>query len=231
MATSAVNNTTGTTGGTAANGQTTRQIADRNFQDFLKLLTTQLQNQDPTDPTDTNQLTQQIATLSQVEQQIATNANLQKLVSLFNAAQTGTAVSYIGKIIDADGNSLSLHNGQALLAYDLPSNAADVTVSVLNNLGQTVYSAPGTKAAGRNDMAWDGRTDSGATAPNGVYSFVVAARDAAGNTIDAKTITTGVVNGVENKDGATQLSIGSLYVPLDKVKSIKGINLNIADNQ
>ena len=72
-----------------------------NYQDFVKLLTVQLQNQDPTKPLETDQLTQQIAQLSQVEQQVNTNKNLEKLMLAFSQTQTSNMVSYIGKQVEA----------------------------------------------------------------------------------------------------------------------------------
>src|SRR5689334_12301051 len=95
-------------------------------QNFLKLLTTQLQNQDPTNPLDTNQMTQQIAMLSQVEQQVNTNKNLEQLVTLMSSTQYNSIVSYIGKQIEAPGNAGALQNGHALFAYYL-QGAADHT--------------------------------------------------------------------------------------------------------
>jgi flagellar basal-body rod modification protein FlgD len=220
MSTSAVTNTSSTSGGTSA----ARQALGSDLQNFLKLLTTQLQNQDPTAPIDTNQMTQQIAMLSQVEQQINTNQNLEQLISMYTSAQVGTAVSYIGKQIDAEGNKSALQNGQANFVYDLESKATTVTVSVLDSTGSVIYSANSNQInQGRNEIGWDGRTTSGSDAPDGVYSFKVIAKDATGKEIKATTYTTGLVSSVDTQNGVTSLSLGQgLSVDLNKVKSIRG---------
>src|SRR5208282_634754 len=95
----------------------------------LKLLTTQLQNQDPTNPADTNQVTQEIAQLSQVQGQLQTNQYLAQLIGLFSANQTSNAVSYIGKQVDAASTGSSpaqteLTGSQATLVYNLPAGAS-----------------------------------------------------------------------------------------------------------
>jgi flagellar basal-body rod modification protein FlgD len=220
MSTSAVTSTS--TNGSTASGA--RQALGSDLQNFLKLLTTQLQNQDPTAPIDTNQMTQQIAMLSQVEQQINTNENLEQLLAMYTSAQIGTAVSYIGKQVDAEGDKGLLKNQQANFVYDLESKATTVTVSVLDSTGSVIYSANTVQMEqGRNEIGWDGRTTSGATAPDGVYSFKVTAKDGAGKEIKATTYTTGIVSSVDTQDGTTTLSLGAgLSVALEKVKSIRG---------
>ncbi len=206
----------------AALASTTSGLADSNFQDFLQLLTTQLQNQDPTDPTNTDDLTQEIASLSQVEQQISTNNNLQQLITLMNNSQFSNDAGYIGKQVDATGNSLALQGSQGLLAYSLPSTASSVTVNIVNSAGQTVFSAPGTTVSGYNEVAWDGATTAGTTAPDGNYTFNVTATDSSGKAITATTYTSGIVTAVDNSSGTTNLDIGTgLSVPFSTVVSIR----------
>lgn len=195
--------------------------AQTNYQDFLRLLTTQLQNQDPTAPTDTNQLTQQIATLSQVEQQINTNSNLQKLISLFNATTMNSVVSYIGKQIETDGDKGVLQNGIANFVYDLERNADSVTVEITDSGGRVVLSGDGTKFAGRNEVHWDGTNSEGEQMPDGTYTIKVTAKDADGGDIKVTTSTVGVVSSIDSKGGETLLSIGDVSVGLDKVKSVR----------
>lgn len=200
---------------------TGNSVVDDNYQQFLHLLTTQLQNQDPTDPTDTNALTQQIATLSQVEQQINTNKNLEQLISLYNATQFNSLVNYIGKQIEADGNLGALQGGRAQFAYYLEKEAENVAVTVTDDKGAVVYSGSGTKVAGRNVYTWNGKNADGAQMPDGVYSIKVEAKDASNNTINSKTYTTGVVTSIDSADGTVYLSIGDLSIPLAKVLSIR----------
>lgn len=220
-------------GGTAGTGTPRNAQAALNgtLNDFLKLLTTQLQNQDPTDPTDTNQITQQIASLSQVEQQINTNTKLENLINLFTGNQVSSAVSYIGKQVDSAGNQSVLAGGGAIFVYDLPSEAASVTVSIQDSTGSTIYSGDASSKAGRNEILWNGSTTSGVTAPDGVYSFSVVAKDSQGKDITPKTYTTGLVSSVDTADGQTSLSLGlGLSVPLSDVISVRAVNAVTPDD-
>ncbi len=195
--------------------------AQTNYQDFLKLLTTQLQNQDPTAPTDTNQLTQQIATLSQVEQQINTNTNLQKLISLFNTTTMNSVVGYIGKQVESDGDKGVLQNSKASFVYNLEKDAQTADVQLLDASGKVVLSASGTKVAGRNEVLWDGKDSNSNQLPDGTYTIKVTAKDAAGESIKVTTSTVGVVSSVDSKDGKITLTLGDVSVDLDKVTSVR----------
>ena len=229
-ATTAASTATNTSATSSASSTSTAQKGlNSNYQDFLKLLTTQLQNQDPSQPIDTNQLTAQIASLSQVEQEINTNTKLDQLVSLYTSSQTQNAVSYIGKQVDATGNQVALSSStdssgnktsSAAIVYNLPSTASSATVTVTNSAGATVFSAAGTTVSGRNQLLWNGNTTAGTTAPDGVYNFKVTATDSAGKAITATTYTSGVVTAVETANGSNNLSLGQLSVPLSSVQSI-----------
>lgn len=192
------------------------------YSDFLKLLTVQLTHQDPTQPLDTNQITQQIAMLSQVEQQINTNTNLQQLVSMFSASQTNQSVSYIGKQIDAAGNTGMLTSGHAQFVYDLPAGTTTATVTIKDSQGHVVFTGPGTTIAGRNQVVWDGtNSTTGAKMADGAYTFAVKAVDANNKELTATTYTTGMVSAVDMADGKVGLSIGAnVTVPIDTVKKI-----------
>ncbi len=195
--------------------------AQTNYQDFLHLLTTQLQNQDPTAPTDTNQLTQQIATLSQVEQQINTNQNLQKLITLFNTTTLNSVVNYIGKQVETAGDKGVLLNGQASFVYNLEKDAQTADVQILDSSGKIVLSASGTKVAGRNEVLWDGKDGTGKQLADGTYTLKVKAKDSAGGDIVVTTSTVGIVTSVDTSNGKTNLMLGDVAVGLDKVNSVR----------
>lgn len=192
-----------------------------NYQDFLKLLTVQLQNQDPSAPTDTNQLTQQIASLSQVEQQISTNKNLEKLINLFNVTSLNSVVSYIGKQVETAGDKGALQGGVATFVYNLAQEAETVEVTISDAAGKTVLQGPGTKLAGRNELIWPGKDTDGNQMKDGTYTIKVAAKDAGGTEIKATTYTVGTVSSVDSKDGTATLSLGDIQVSLDKVLSVR----------
>jgi len=202
-------------------GETAASKAKTNYQDFLKLLTTQLQNQDPSAPTDTNQLTQQIATLSQVEQQINTNTNLQTLISMFGTNAMNNMVGYIGKQVETEGNQGLLQNSKASFVYSLEKAAASVNVQVSDASGQVVMSANGTKFAGRNEVFWDGKDSSGNQLPDGTYTMKITAKDEDNKDIKATTSTVGVVTSVDSSAGKTSLSLGDVSVAIDKILSVR----------
>src|SRR5499427_11109056 len=93
---------------------TTGDTLAGNFQTFLTLLTTQLQNQNPLDPLDTNQFTQQLVMFAQVEQQLKSNDELSTLVSLEKSAQATTALAYVGQTVAVNGQTAALAGGQAV---------------------------------------------------------------------------------------------------------------------
>ncbi len=199
--------------------QTTDSNKDRD--NFLLLLTTQLKNQDPTNPTDTNQVTQQIALLSQVEQQTKSNGFLQQLVTMNGQSQAGAAVNYIGRQVDATGKTGQLAGGKASFVYKLPAGVDKATVNIFDSNGKVVYSGNGTTIAGRNTVVWDGSNSvTGAAMPNGTYTFEVKAKDVAGKDVDSTTLTTGIVQSVDSQDGVNSLSLGGFSIPLDSVISV-----------
>src|SRR3954466_7693796 len=110
-----------------------------NFQSFLTLLTTQLQNQNPLDPLDTNQFTQQLVQFAGVEQQLKTNDQLASMLSLQQTAQSTQALTFVGKTATVDGSTALLANGAATWNLGVPTDS-NVSISITNSTGQTVYS-------------------------------------------------------------------------------------------
>jgi flagellar basal-body rod modification protein FlgD len=168
----------------AAPDTSARTRLSDNYDTFLVLLTSQLQNQDPLAPMDSTQFTQQLVQFSQVEQQIRTNEQLTGLVAQYQAASAGAALSYLGRdaIIEADETYLA--SGQANWAYQLPDAAASLTITVRDGGGRTVYettTAP--RGAGQHLFSWNGVKTNGDTAEDGVYTIVIEAEDASGETI------------------------------------------------
>ena len=193
-------------------------IAD-NFDTFLQLLTTQLRNQNPLDPLDTNAFTQQLVQFSSVEQQLKTNEFLSALVQAnTNSVQTN-AVNYIGKTVAADGVRSELVNGKAVWNFSL-EDAATTTVTIKDNAGNVVYTETGELQAGQGQFSWDGKTSTGGKAPNGTYSISMTGTNAEGKTVPITTQFTGVVTGVDFTGSEPVLLIGSTRVNLSGVKAI-----------
>lgn len=205
-------------------GQNTDKATDQlfsNYEEFVKLLTVQLENQDPTKPLETDQLTQQIASLSQVEQQINTNKNLEKLMTFFMQSQVSSQVGYMGKLVEAPGNLGALSGGQGIFVYTLAAEASNVEVSISDVDGNVVYSGDGTKLAGRNTFVWDGKNNQGQQMPDGTYMVSVKAKDPSGQAIESSTSSSGKVTSVETIDGITYIALGDILVPMDKIVSVR----------
>src|ERR1700704_3785104 len=146
-ATGAASTTTSTT------GVDSNMIAG-NFQTFLTLLTTQLKNQNPLDPLDTNQFTQQLVQFAQVEQQLKGNEQLTTLVSIEKSAQSTTALAFVGQNIAVDGQTATLKNSSATWSFQVPKPIS-ANVTVKSATGQTVYSGSFTMDTGSQTFSWD----------------------------------------------------------------------------
>jgi flagellar basal-body rod modification protein FlgD len=203
----------------AANTSALAQLSS-NFQTFLSLLTTQLKNQDPLSPLDSNQFTQQLTQMSGVEAQLQTNALLQQ-ISSNTGTGIQTAVSLIGKQVKAASDSANLTNGQAQWVYNLPSGAADVKLTIVNAAGQVVHAeAPTDLAAGDHTLSWNGKDLNGVKLPDGPYTLQITANDASGKALATTTYVEGVASAVEQSSGTTMITIGGTQVPWNQVVSI-----------
>ena len=203
------------TGGTNALNQ-----LSGNFDTFLQLLTTQLQNQDPTAPMDSNQFTQQLVEFSQVEQQINTNSNLQTLITQGQSSTGSYAVSYLGKNVTVTNGQAALTNGQANWNYTLASPAASSTLSVTDANGNVVFSTAGDNGAGSHTFSWDGVDNNGNQLPDGTYSLAVSAATSSGAGVTTSVSSTGQVSEVNMSGTTPQLMIGAMSIPLSSVTSV-----------
>ena len=200
-------NTTNTSNAVVNTGQA--QLSS-DYNTFLQLLTTQLKNQDPLSPMDTNTFTQQLVAMNGVQQQLQTNSLLQTLVNQSSGA--GPAVNLIGKQIQANSSTVSF-NGGADWKYDLGGQAASATFTVTDAAGQVVWSqAAPDLTAGQHDFNWDGKTLSGGKVTAGTYTLNVKANDAKLQGMSPKIFVQGVVTGVSSDSTGTLLNLGSTTV-------------------
>lgn len=210
-----------TAAATSDTGALGRARLAENFDTFLSLLTTQLKNQDPLSPLDSNQFTQQIVQMTGVEQQLLTNDLLKKLVSNTGSG-VSTAVSLIGKEVRADADVSALKGGKAEWTYNLDRAATDVKLEVLDDKGRVIRSiAPTDNKAGDHRFTWDGKSAAGTPMAEGVYSLRVTAKDGSGATVKSTVFADGLVTGVEQKDGSTLLTINGAQVAWDKIIAIR----------
>lgn len=213
--------TTNVTSAITGNGTSTTNsptLAD-NFQSFLQLLTTQLQNQNPLDPLDTNQFTQQLVQFAQVEQQLKSNDQLAALLSVQQSMQTTQALGYVGHIVAIEGKTTTLANGSAGWSFNAtkPSTA---TINIQNAAGSTVYTGTFSLQAGTQNFLWDGKDNNGNTMPDGEYTMSITAQDASGQTVAVSTEIQGVVDSVDVSKSPPVLNVGGKDYTIDKIKRV-----------
>ena len=221
-ATAPTTNTTSPTNSTVANGQAS---LNTDYNTFLKLLTTQLKNQDPLSPMDTNTFTQQLVAMNGVQQQLQTNSLLQTLVSQSSGA--GPAVNLIGKQVQAQSPTVSMTNGTADWTYALNGTAASATLNVTDASGKVVWSqAAPDLTQGQHDFTWKGQTLTGGKLSAGTYTLGVVANDSALQTVGSSVYVQGVVTGVQNTSTGTQLNLGSTTVNYSNVSQVQNATTN-----
>ncbi len=191
------------------------------FDNFLLLLITQLQNQDPLSPIDTNQFTEQLVQFTNVEQAIKTNSKLDQLIALQGTNLLTGALDYIGKTVEIDSVVLNLSGDAVPITYDLAANAQEATIEILDETGKTVRTLAAETAVGRHELVWDGKDDFGNDLPDGLYGVVVSALDAEGQSIALTQGTIGRVTGIEVIDGEVILAVGELEVSLSRVRAVR----------
>jgi flagellar basal-body rod modification protein FlgD len=201
----------------AASGQKLQE----DFNRFLNLLVTQLQNQDPLDPMDANEFTSQLVQFASVEQQINQNANLEKLLNATENGQVAAMVNYLGTIAEANGNALPLDGGQAMATYTLGESVVSTTIAVKDAAGKVVFVAPGETAEGPHTFTWNGDNGSGQVLPDGAYSLEVSAKRRDGTLADVTQTAFGRISGASVQDGQVLLFMGQIPVPMDEVLSIQ----------
>ena len=193
--------------------------AGADFNMFLKLLTTQMQNQDPLDPMETSEYTQQLVQYSQVEQSTQQTGVLRDILSRLSASDMAQASSFIGREAQFDSNVAGLTDRPAEWLYSLPREAASITATVKDAAGVTVAVKelePGT--AGR--FTWNGELAKGGTAPQGGYTLVIKALDSNGNTVPSAVRSFGVVDSVTAVSGNVMLGVNGVELPTSTLVSV-----------
>jgi len=190
-----------------------------NFTTFLQLLTTQLQNQDPLSPMDTNQFTQQLVEFAGVEQQMKTNDTLSTLVSLQQGAQTTQALSLVGATVVVNGTTALLANGQATWALNA-TQPATATVTISAPSGQTVYTGTVAVNSGSQTYTWNGVGTDGTTWPAGNYTLTATAVTATGQTTTVTSQVEGKVSSVDLSQTPPLLSMGGQNYKITDIQQI-----------
>ncbi len=207
-------------GGNAAASATSSAAASQS--QFMKLLVTQLQNQDPLNPMDNSQMTSQIAQINTVSGIAQLNTTLQALSASMTPNQTLQAAGMIGRGVLVPGSGVDLAaGGTGVGGFSLPGASDSTSVSIYDSTGALVNTLNlGARPAGVTDWQWDGTNGSGAAMPAGNYAFKVNAT-LAGNSVAATGLQYGVVNSVTQ--GATGLSLNAGSMPSIALSQIQQI--------
>jgi flagellar basal-body rod modification protein FlgD len=203
----------------ATNAMASQQIAG-NFQSFLELLTTQLQNQNPLDPLDTNQFTQQLVEFAGVQEQLNTNDSLSTLISLQQTEASSQALGYVGQTAVVSGTTTTLSNGVAGWMLNIPTNST-LTVNITNSSGATVYTGNYSANAGNQQpFIWNGLGNDGTQYPDGSYTMSATAKDSSGNNVAVTTAVEGTVSSVDLTQSPPLLWINGQSYTLSQIQSI-----------
>jgi flagellar basal-body rod modification protein FlgD len=207
----------------ATSGQAiSRQSLASNFETFLTLLTTQLKHQNPLEPLDTNQFTQQLVSFAGVEQQLRTNDHLDSLLKFQKVGHNVTALGFVGAHVTAEGSTTELRDGLAVWYLSSPT-PAQANISIQDANGSTVFTDTKTLDANTQPYQWNGRTSTGTIAPPGSYKIVVTAQDAGGQAVQVGTSFSGVVDQVDVSGEEPLLLIGATLITMDQIRSVQRV--------
>jgi flagellar basal-body rod modification protein FlgD len=199
--------------------QTDDQMIASNFTTFLQLLTTQLKNQDPTNPLDTNQFTQQLVEFAQVEQQMKSNSQLDTLIAVEKSAQSTVALAYVGQTVVVDGATTQLDANGATWSLTTTKPVTS-TVVITDSTGQTAYTGTFALNAGTQNFTWDGKGNDGRTWPPGSYTLSATSKDASGQSVGVSTEIQAPVDSVDLTQDPPVLSINGKDYTMDKIKRV-----------
>lgn len=196
--------TTSTTA-TADAGSSRVGLAD-NFDTFLTLLTTQMQNQDPLSPLDSTEFTNQLVQFSGVEQQIRTNETLTSMIESSTASTGAALVGYLGQTAEINSAGAGFHGDPVTWKYTLPYDVESAKFVVQNVDGTVVYSADAEATTGGHEVAWDGENLTGGVADQDeVYYASIVATDANGEQVTVSMSLIAQVTGVDLSNGTPAL--------------------------
>jgi len=195
-----------------------KKSLSENFDQFLTMLTVQLQNQDPLSPMDSTEFTNQLVMFSQLEQEIKANENLEQVVALQQSAEATAALSYLGTEIEAQSSAVYLDNGSTQFSYDMPAGAHTASITVFNADGAIIKTLPAESGPGHHSGSWDGLNEQSVLQTDGVYSILVSAVDQDNAPLDPVAVfLKGTATGVTQEAGQTFVQVGPINIPLTSI--------------
>ncbi len=215
-----INAVQATSSGTVGSRDGSKLAAD--FDGFLKLLTTQLQTQDPLSPMDAEQFTSQLVQFAGVEQAIRTNTQLESLVSLMRMTQHTAALQYVGANVELDNAKVHLPlGGEAAVAYTLGAPAQAVAIEIVDEAGLTVRRLTGPGGQGPQQVLWNGVDEDRRGRPAGTYGVRIEALDASGRPVPVTQTSSGRVDALLQTEEGLVLSVDGRSFPLDAVRAVR----------
>ncbi|HQT60652.1 MAG TPA: flagellar hook capping FlgD N-terminal domain-containing protein [Acidiphilium sp.] len=219
---SSTSSTSGTASSSSTGGSSTANALSSlssNYNNFLTMLTTQLRNQDPTNPVSSSQFTSELVQFSQVEQQINTNQSLTQLLQLTQAGDLTQASAMLGSKVTATSSQLPLQNGTGTLNFNAPTSGP-VAIAVYNSAGQQILDSAINATAGSNSWTWNGKDASGTQMPDGAYNVAVVEGGANGATTTLPFTITGTATGVTSSTNSVSLQLGNVAIPFTAVTNV-----------
>jgi len=203
---------------TSSSSSSTSSSSTLTSSNFLSLLVSELQNQDPLNATSTTDFINQLTSYANFTQQQSINTNLSALASSFSSLVTLNSVNYIGHTVEAKTDTATLSSGSATFGYSLSSAASNVAITIKDSSGNTVYTGTGTGNSGSNTFTWDGKNSSGTQlADGGKYTISVTATNSAGTSVLNYTTVTGTVTGIDTSTSTPSLTVNGVSVSASNI--------------
>ncbi len=204
-----------------SDSQKAKNTLGGDFNTFLSLLTTQLQYQDPLDPLDSNEFTNQLVQFTSVEQEIKSNENLENIAVLTTMNGLNASVGFIGKDAIVEQAQATLSGGAATWVYALDGKSQETTLTIKDELGKTVYEQAGELGAGSHGFSWDGIGSDGTQQADGAYSLTITTDNGQDGSVPTQVFMRGNVTAVDFAGGESFLDVGGFSVPLGNVVSVR----------
>jgi len=222
--------TTSNTSTAQAAGVVGSQQLAGNFNTFLKLLTSQLQHQDPLNPLDTNQFTQQLVEFASVEQQVNMNSNLQTLISMQQSTESLQALQLVGANVTINSNTATLSKATgspATWGFSSPAPATGA-VTITSSTGQVALTGTISLSAGSQTFTWNGQGNNGVAWPDGNYTLSINATGASGQPVTVSTQVQGTISSIDVSKNPPQVTVGGQSYPISAIQSINGKSNSLA---
>lgn len=208
-----VSSTSSTSNSASSSSSSSSSSSTISSSDFLNLLLSELQNQDPLNATSTTDFMNQLTSYANFTEQQSINSSMTSLASSFSSLVTLNSVNYIGHTVEAKTDTAMLSGGSATFGYNLSAASSNVTITVKDSSGNTVYTGSGTGNQGDNSFTWNGQTTSGTQLPDGgQYTISVTATDSAGNSVFNYATITGKVTGIDTSTATPSLTVNGVSV-------------------